>query len=138
MRLILTMAAVLITAAPMTALAKGFHVDDMADSDGQFGGCLTTLYRDNAGRHPIFSEDGTNGYIRVDGNFITLALASSTDSDKGGVRIFTSANKQLIVRETFLMGAWHPELDSVDLTGTLDVTYKNVKQSFVVHGGTAC
>ena len=128
--------------APVAPAPVAFVVSDMGDGDGQIEGCTTTLYRDNAGMHQIFTEDGVDtdgtGFMRIDNKLIKLALTSSTHSDKGGVRAFASADKQLTVTENYLIGASHEESDSVELKGTLDVTYKGGLQSFVFSGGTAC
>ena len=127
---------------PSPPATPAFVVSDMGDGDGHIQGCTTSLYRDDAGMHQIFTEDGVDtdgtGFMRIDGKLIKLALTSSTHSDKGGVRAFASADKQLTVTENYLIGAAHEESDSVELKGTLDVSYKGVLQSFVFSGGTAC
>lgn len=129
--------------APNTAMRAAFYVNDLGDDDAKIMGCTTMLYRGNdAPRGQIFAEDGVDtdgvGYIKLNDKVIKLALTSSTHSDKGGVRVFTSADKALVVTENYIIGASHEESDSVDLKGTLDVSYKGELQSFIVNGGTAC
>lgn len=129
--------------APNSAMRAAFYVNDLGDEDAQITGCTTMLFRGNDAPHgQIFAEDGVDtdgvGFIKINDKVIKLALTSSTHSDKGGVRVFTSADKALVVTENYIIGASHEESDSVDLKGTLDVSYKGELQSFIVNGGTAC
>ena len=129
--------------APNAAMRAAFYVNDLGDDDANIMGCTTMLFRGNdAPRGQIFAEDGVDsdgvGFIKINDQVIKLALTSSTHSDKGGVRIFSSADKTMVVTENYLIGASHEESDSVDLKGTLDVSYKGELQSFIVNGGTAC
>jgi hypothetical protein len=69
---------------------------------------------------------------------IGVKLTSQTQSDKGGLRQFRSADGKLSVAENYVTGTAHEDTDSVEMTGELTVTWNGNAQSIKVEGGTAC
>ncbi len=133
-------------AAPVaTAPAKpAFTIGTLADSDySGIQGCTTVF--GPAGSQPgadIFVEDASDtdgkGLMKIDGKMIGLKLVSQTQSDKGGLRQFRSADGKLSIAENYVNGTAHEDTDSVEMTGTLTVTWNGSSQSIKVEGGTAC
>jgi hypothetical protein len=128
--------------APAEPAPAPFTVGDLAEGDGEVMGCQTMLSRIGASPVHIFysgaGEAPAQGFIRIDGTLMTVDLATATESETGGVRTFATTDGALSVVQTTTVGEAHPESDSVDLSGTLDVTYNGVSLSIPVEGGTAC
>ncbi len=129
------------SAEPPPPAAKAFVINELADGDGDIEGCITMLSRPS-GTASLFFEDGVDdgakGYMRIDGKLIRVNLTASNRGETGGKRVFASADKALTVTEDYKTGESHPNGDSVDLSGTLTVTYKGLQQSVPFEGGTAC
>ncbi len=122
----------------------GFEIGTLADSDySGIQGCTTVFGRVGATPgNDLFVEDAGDtdgkGLMKIDGQKIGLKLVSQTQSDKGGMRLFRSADGKLSVTENYLTGAAHEDTDSVELTGDLTVVWKGESQAVKVEGGTAC
>ncbi len=131
-------------ADPPAAPKPGFEVGTLADSDySGIQGCTTVFSR--LGGQPgsdIFVEDavdtGAKGLMKIDGKLVGVKLASQTQSDKGGLRLFKSDDGKLSVSENYVTGKAHEDTDSVELSGDLTVTWNGVSQAIKVEGGTAC
>ena len=131
-------------AAPTAAAKPAFTIGTLADSDySGIQGCTTVF--GPTGSKPgadIFVEDANDtdgkGLMKIDGEKIGLKLVSQTQSDKGGLRLFKSADGKLSVAENYVTGTAHEDTDSVEMTGNLTVTWKGSSQSIKVEGGTAC
>jgi hypothetical protein len=123
---------------------QAFTVGTLADSDySGIQGCTTVF--GPVGAKPgsdIFVEDAGDtdgkGLMKIDGKMVGLKLVSQTQSEKGGLRQFKSADGKLSVAENFVTGKAHEESDSVEMTGTLTITWNGSSQSIKVEGGTAC
>ena len=121
-----------------------FAISPLAETDySGIQGC-TTVFRP-AGTQPgsnIFVEDAVDtdakGLMKVDGEMVGVKLVSETQSGKGGLRLFRSADGKLSVAENYITGAAHEDTDSVEMTGNLTITWKGASQSIKVEGGTAC
>ena len=121
-----------------------FAIGTLADSDySGIQGCMTVFSR--AGSQPgnnLFVEDSVDtdakGLMKVDDTMVGLKLVSQTHTSKGGLRLFRSADGKLSVAENYITGTAHEDTDSVELSGTLTVTWAGVSQAIKVDGGTAC
>ena len=130
--------------APEAPAKPAFTIGTLADSDySGIQGCTTVF--GPAGGQPgsdIFVEDANDtdgkGLMKIDGKKIGLKLVSQTQSDKGGLRQFKSADGKLSIAENYVNGTAHEDTDSVEMTGTLTVTWNGSSQSIKVEGGTAC
>jgi len=131
-------------AAPPAPPPPSFTIGTLADSDySGIQGCTTVF--GPVGAKPdndIFVEDAGDtdgkGLMKIDGRMVGLKLVSQTQSDKGGLRQFKSADGKLSVAENYVNGTAHEDTDSVEMTGTLTVTWNGGSQSIKVEGGTAC
>ena len=130
--------------APPVPAKPAFTVGTLVDSDySGIQGCTTVFGRagGQAGAD-IFVEDAGDtdgkGLMKIDGKMIGLKLVSQTQSDKGGLRQFKSADGKLSVAENYVNGTAHEDTDSVEMTGNLTVTWNGSSQSIKVEGGTAC
>ncbi len=129
---------------PAAPAKPAFTIGTLADSDySGIQGCTTVF--GPAGSQPgadIFVEDASDtdgkGLMKIDGKMIGLKLVSQTQSDKGGLRQFRSADGKLSIAENYVNGTAHEDTDSVEMTGTLTVTWNGSSQSIKVEGGTAC
>ena len=130
--------------APTVPPKPAFTVGTLADSDySGIQGCTTVF--GPAGGKPgadLFAEDANDtdgkGLIKIDGKIAGVKLTSQTQSDKGGLRMFKSADGKLTVAENYVTGTAHEDTDSVEMTGDLTVTWNGSSQSIKVEGGTAC
>ncbi len=121
-----------------------FSVDTLAEADySGIQGCMTVFSR--IGAQPgasLFVEDAVDtdakGLMKIDGQMIGVKLVSQTQSGKGGLRLFRSADGKLTVAENYITGTAHEDTDSVEMTGNLTITWKGASQSIKVEGGTAC
>ena len=121
-----------------------FTVNTLAETDySGIQGCTTVF--GPVGVKPgadIFVEDAGDtdgkGLMKIDGRMVGLKLVSQTQSDKGGLRLFRSADGKLSVAENYINGTAHEDSDSVELSGTLTVTWNGASRSIRVEGGTAC
>jgi len=128
-------------AAPPKA---AFTVETLAETDySGIQGCTTVF--GPVGAKPgndIFVEDAGDtdgkGLMKIGGRKIGLKLVSQTQSDKGGLRLFRSADGKLSVAENYVTGTAHEDSDSVEMSGTLTVTWNGASQAIKVEGGTAC
>lgn len=131
-------------AVPPAPAKPAFTIGALADSDySGIQGCTTVF--GPAGSQPgadIFVEDAGDtdgkGLMKIDGKMIGLKLVSQTQSEKGGLRQFKSADGKLSISENYVNGTAHEDTDSVEMTGTLTVTWNGSSQSIKVEGGTAC
>lgn len=129
---------------PPAPSPAAFTVNTLAETDySGIQGCTTVFGR--PGTRPgndIFVEDAGDtdgkGLMKVDGRKIGLKLVSQTQSDKGGLRLFKSADGKLSVAENYITGTAHEDTDSIELSGTLTVTWNGASQAIKVEGGTAC
>lgn len=131
------------TATTSSTAGASFTVNPLLDNDGEIQGCVRGLGRTGApSTGDIFREDGVDtgarGFIRIDGQLLSLSLVSSNANEHGGTRSFADAAQTTQVVETLTTGEGHPESDSVDETGTLVVTHNGATQTIQVEGGTAC
>ena len=119
-----------------------FVINDLADNDIQIQGCSRTLSRESASAGAVFAEDavdaGAIGFVRINGALIVVNLVSGNSSVEGGTRTFEDATHTTRIVETIVAGAAHEESDSVEETGTLEVTHHGAAQTLNVVGGTAC
>ena len=121
-----------------------FTVGTLAESDyNGIQGCTTVF--GPLGAKPesdIFVEDAGDtdgkGLMKINEKMIGLKLVSQTQSEKGGLRQFKSADGKLSVAENYVTGTAHEDTDSVEMTGTLTVIWNGSSQSIKVEGGTAC
>ena len=121
-----------------------FTVGALAEADySGIQGCTTVF--GPVGAQPgndIFVEDAGDtdgkGLMKINGDKVGLKLVSQTQSDKGGLRLFRSADGKLSVAENYVNGTAHEDTDSVEMTGTLTVTWNGASQAVKVEGGTAC
>jgi hypothetical protein len=132
-------------APPVPPPAKPvFTIETLADSDySGIQGCMTVFSR--AGSQPgnnLFVEDSVDtdakGLMKVNGTMVGVKLVSQTHTSKGGLRLFRSADGRLSVAENYITGTAHEDTDSVEMSGTLTVTWAGVSQAIKVDGGTAC
>jgi hypothetical protein len=90
----------------------------------------------------IFVEDAGDtdgkGLMKIDGRMVGLKLVSQTQSEKGGLRLFKSADGKLSVAENYVTGTAHEDSDSVELSGTLTITWNGASRAIRVEGGAAC
>ena len=129
---------------PPASPQAAFSVDTLAEADySGIQGCMTVF--DRIGAQPgasLFVEDAVDtdakGLIKIDGQMIGVKLVSETQSGKGGLRLFRSADGKLTVAENYVTGTAHEDTDSVEMTGNLTITWKGASQSIKVEGGTAC
>ena len=129
---------------PPAPASTAFTVGTLADSDySGIQGCMTVFSR--AGSQPgnnLFVEDAVDtdakGLMKIEGTMVGLKLVSQTHTSKGGLRLFRSADRKLSVAENYITGTAHEDTDSVEMSGTLTVTWNGVSQSIKVDGGTAC
>lgn len=120
-----------------------FVVDDLADNDANIQGCSTMLARvQTTEPGNVFVEDGTDngakGFIRIDGQLVTLTLVSAVGDEKAATRTFADAAKTVQVVEKLKTGEAHQEADSVDQSGSIAITKGGATQTIAVEGGTAC
>jgi hypothetical protein len=121
-----------------------FTVNTLAETDySGIQGCTTVL--GPVGVKPgadIFVEDAGDtdgkGLMKIDGRMVGLKLVSQTQSEKGGLRLFKSADGKLSVAENYVTGTAHEDSDSVELSGTLTITWNGASRAIRVEGGTAC
>ncbi len=129
---------------PAAPASPAFVIGTLADSDySGIQGCMTVFSR--AGSQPdnnLFVEDAVDtdakGLMKIDGTMIGVKLASQTHTSKGGLRLFRSADGKLSVAENYITGTAHEDTDSVEMSGTLTVTWNGTSQAIKVDGGTAC
>ena len=129
---------------PPAPAKAAFAIGTLADSDySGIQGCMTVLSR--TGSQPgnnLFVEDAVDtdakGLMKIDGAMVGLKLVSQTHTSKGGLRLFRSADGKLSVAENYITGTAHEDTDSVELSGSLTVTWAGVSQAIKVEGGTAC
>jgi hypothetical protein len=130
--------------APQAPVTPAFTVEPLVESDySGIQGCATVFRR--AGTAPgnnLFVEDAVDtdakGLMRIDGTMVGVKLVSQTHTSKGGLRLFRSADGKLSVAENYLTGTAHEDTDSVEMSGTLTVTWNGASQALKVDGGTAC
>jgi hypothetical protein len=129
---------------PAAPAKAAFTLSPLAETDyNGIQGCMTVF--GPAGAKPgadIFVEDAVDtdakGLMKVDGQMVGVKLVSQTQSGKGGLRLFRSADGKLSVAENYVTGTSHEDSDSVELSGTLTVTWNGASQAIKVDGGTAC
>ena len=129
---------------PPTPAKAAFAIGTLAETDyNGIQGCMTVF--SPAGSQPrnnLFVEDAVDtdakGLIKIDGAMIGVKLVSQTHTSKGGLRLFRSADRKLSVAENYITGTAHEDTDSVEMSGTLTVTWNGVSQAIKVDGGTAC
>lgn len=121
-------------------LPAGFKVEPLGEGEGDVQGCQTMLSGEGDG--DIFrasaADTDASGFIKIDGTVVKVDLVSSEGDEKSHVRSYESADKKTTVVENLTTGEAHPESDSVEQSGVLDVTHNGEKQSLEVKGGTAC
>ena len=129
---------------PPAPAKPAFAIGTLADSDySGIQGCMTVFSRagDPAGNN-LFVEDSVDtdakGLMKIDGQMVGLKLVSQTHTSKGGLRLFRSADGKLSVAENYITGTAHEDTDSVEMSGTLTVTWNGASQAIKVDGGTAC
>lgn len=127
---------------PPPAAVAAFTINPLTEADNTIQGCTTSLSRRGDTSGEIFLEDGVDsgakGFIRIDGALINVGLVDLTESETGATRTFADAAHTVRIVETLTVGQAHEESDSVDMSGTLAVTYRGATQNFPVEGGTAC
>ncbi len=123
------------------SIPNTFSLSPLQDKDNDIMGCQTML-SDGKAPGELFVEDGVEkgarGLLRVNGYLVSVDLLTNDQTEKGGTRTFADKDKTITVVETLTTGEQHPDSDSVDMSGTLTVTYKGITQTIPVTGGTAC
>lgn len=127
-------------AAPETPAAAPFKLEALGDGEGEIQGCQTMLSGDSDG--DIFrasaADKDASGFLKIDGDMVKVDLVSSEGDEKGHVRTYESADKNTTVVETLTTGEAHMESDSVEQSGSIEVTHDGATQTIQVKGGTAC
>lgn len=128
-------------ASTSAARSQSFSVQALAENDIQIQGCTRTLSRTGA-TDTIFAEDGVDqgakGFIRIDGQLITVGLTANAGDEQHTTRNFADANHAVEIVESLTTGASHEESDSVEESGALAITYRGATQTIQVEGGVAC
>lgn len=123
-------------------VAANFVINPLTEADNTIQGCTTSLSRRGDTTGEIFLEDGVDsgakGFIRIDGALINVGLVDLTESETGATRTFADTADTVRIVETLTVGQAHEESDSVDMSGTLAVTYRGATRTIPVEGGTAC
>jgi len=121
--------------------AAGFKVEPLSEGEGDVQGCQTMLSL-QGGNGDIFrasaADNDAPGFVKIDGSVIRVDLTSAAGDEKSHARTFESADRKTSVIETLTTGAAHPDSDSVEQSGSLEITHNGEKRTFPVEGGTAC
>jgi hypothetical protein len=135
------------SAAPSESAPTGFTIGALQDADMNVQGCQTGLSRigDPAPAPTLFFAEAADqppakGFIRIDGELVTVTLTSSSrdEASSTGIRTLENADHTVKVVETLKAGAANEASDSVEQSGTLAVTARGATQTIPVEGGTAC
>lgn len=125
---------------PAKDAVSGFRVEPLGEGEGDVQGCQTMLSNEGGGE--IFrasaADNDAPGFLKIDGAVVQVDLVSSEGDEKSRVRTFESADKKTSVIESLVTGEAFPESDSVEQSGSIEITHDSAKQSFEVKGGTAC
>lgn len=130
--------------AASSAAPASFTLGAIDQSETDIQGCTTMLAKGDDAVGYIFLEDGVDtgakGFLKLDGQVVRVGLTSNSfdEAKSTGKRLFASGDGNLSIVEDLTMGEQHPESDSVDMSGSLTVTYKGMTQTVPVKGGTAC
>ena len=127
-------------AATATEASAGFKLEPLGEGEGDVQGCQTMLSGGDGG--DIFrasaADKDASGFLKIDGEVVQVDLVSAEGDEKSHVRSFESADKKTSVVESLITGEAHPESDSVEQSGSIEVTHDGAKQTIEVKGGTAC
>ncbi len=135
--------------------ASAWHIDTLPDNAPIMaqGGCLMSLGPKGPNSFKtVFLDDGVDvkavANIKLGGKIYVLNLVSQKTSGKNGAessgvgthyeRVFKDKTGAVAVTSTLAVTAEHPEADSVEMAGTLAVTYQGTTQKIAVEGGIAC
>lgn len=117
-----------------------FKLEPLGEGEGDVQGCQTMLSND--GGAEIFrasaADSDAPGFLKIDGDVVQVDLVSSEGDEKSRVRTFESSDKKTSVVESLVSGEAHQESDSVEQSGSIEVTHDGAKQTFDVKGGIAC
>ena len=147
-------AVAILSVDAVAAAAPTWKVEALPDSAPlyQQSGCMGSFSPKGNTTQTVFIDDSadvnSHANIKLDGKIFVLNLVTSKVNGKVGGdtngpgthfdRWFKDKTGAVAVLAALIAGKDHPEADSTELNGVLNVTYKGTTQKIAIEGGVAC
>lgn len=149
------LAAAAVLSCNAFAAAPAWKIETLPDNAPitQQSGCMMSLGPKGPNSFKsVFLDDGVDvkavANIKLGGKLFVLGLVSVKTTGKNGAessgpgthyeRVFKDKTGAVNATSSLNVVAEHPEADSVEMAGTLSVTYQGTTQKVAVEGGIAC